>query len=766
MLQSKEKWIKKTLKTLNPQKIKVSVTIMLIIIIVSGFVLIIAYQQARNQMEEISMDLIATRCEENAKLLGRNFEHYQKTLYSLATDNDIFWLKNWNKYSDAEKLDIYYSTSTRIRSIEVPDVDILDLYACFPSQKIVLANGLYKMDDYSIIQQEQYENLKASEINFIIESSESSNGNMDISEIFLVHKVGYNVMETGFVTMQLNPSAVKNILESGNDFSNEAIYTTDSEGNVVYSDGEYTLNKWQEMIASTNGSESAVIKLGKESYYIVASDISTTGWVYRIAIPIKNLILGNHLDTSMIFIGAVLLAMALAFGILGAQFALRPIERLYQSVSKRSKQHKQADRSLYLSRVFDKIFDENYDLRSMAQRNLPLLRDKVLMQMVMQPNTEINDRLMPDNLGISFKERFFRVVVVQYQMNESGVNPAELLKVEMFNEYWNEILKSQGTCHMVIFEPLRFFIIINYKDIKKSETYWIKWFNDEVNMFNNEFHCEITGGISLEKTSVSELNQAFLEALRTFERQLIVGPGFVESYKNQIPYSNQRLVYPFEMFEKLINELRNFNKEKAYDILDNISSFIRNNPPQSKFALRQIFLYMSGSLQQLLLEIDEEFHIDNQTDIYMAALVAAQDIDSHIECFTELAEQIMDSYEKFNNGQRKSLFKKIERYIHLNYIKMLTPEDIAAHFYISNTYLYRIMKSEGKISPARYLTGVRLSKATELIETSSISLKNIAKECGFESEQSFYRNFKKAYGMPPSQYRRLRSALKSDNAQH
>ena len=759
MTESKKKWIKKTLKVLDPQNIKVSAAIMLIIIIVSGVVLVAAYWQARKQMEELNMDLISKRCEENANLLERNLEQYQKILYSLATDSDIFWLKNWNKYSDAERLDIYYSTSERIRSFEVPDENILDLYACFPSQEIVIAEGLYNIKDYPTIEQEQYENLKASRINFFVESNENQIGDINIIRIFLAHKVGYNIKEAGFVTMQLNPSFFENILLSEKDFDNQEIYTTDYNGNVLFSVGNNDIGIRQELISNKNNN--SIVKLENQSYFIASNEIPSIGWKYYIAVPTKKLTSGNHLNKSMVFIGAVLLVMALAFGILGAQFALRPLERLYQSVSKRSNQFKYSDRSMYLSRVFDRIFDENYDLRSMVQRNLPLLREKVLMQMVMQPNTEINERLMLDNVGISFKEKYFRVAIVQYQTNESGVNPTELLKVELFNEYWNEMLQSQGNCHMVLFEPLRFFIIINYSDIKKDELYWKTWFNDKVNKFKNEFSCVITGGISLEKPSMSELNQAFLEALRAFERQLIVGPGFVESYGKKTPYSEQKLVYPFEMLEKLTNELRNSNKEEISKILNNIESFIRNNPPRSKFALRQIFIYMSGSLRQLLLEIDSEKYLENETDTYMTSMMNAQDVDSFMNCFVELAEKIEVAYEKFNSGQSKSLFRKIEEYINLNYTKMLTPEDIASHFYISNTYLYRLMKSEGKISPARYLTKVRLEEATHLLENSNVPIKKIAKKCGFESEQSFYRNFKKTYNMPPSQHRQLKNTLKN-----
>ena len=363
---------------------------------------------------------------------------------------------------------------------------------------------------------------------------------------------------------------------------------------------------------------------------------------------------------------------------------------------------------------------------------------------------------MLENLGFSFGEPYFRVAVICYHLDAMGISPVEMLQVEMFNEFWDERLATQGSCRRVLFEPQRFFIVINYADAQKDGVYWRDWFNGRVREFRDEFSCDMTGGISLMKTSVPELNAGFLEALRTFERQLIVGPGFVEVYEKQIRFGELRLVYPFEMLQKLVNVLRTTNRETVHSILDDIGSFMKDNPPRSEFALRQIFLYMSGTLRQLLLEIDEEFHGDSRTDADMTALMAARGIDSHMACFTELADHIQAAYEKYYSGRRKSLHDQIKDYIRENYTKMLSPEDIAAHFYISTTYLYRLMKTEGGTSPAHYLTEVRINEAAGFLRESDMPVSDIASACGFDSEQSFYRNFKKIHGCTPTQYRSLK----------
>ena len=81
------------LRLLDPQKVKTSLVLMMGMLLVSGLVLLSAYLQARRQMEDTSRDLVARRAAENAVLLDRSLKSFQQTLYSLAVDKDIFWLK-------------------------------------------------------------------------------------------------------------------------------------------------------------------------------------------------------------------------------------------------------------------------------------------------------------------------------------------------------------------------------------------------------------------------------------------------------------------------------------------------------------------------------------------------------------------------------------------------------------------------------------------------------------------------------------------------
>jgi AraC-like DNA-binding protein len=56
-------------------------------------------------------------------------------------------------------------------------------------------------------------------------------------------------------------------------------------------------------------------------------------------------------------------------------------------------------------------------------------------------------------------------------------------------------------------------------------------------------------------------------------------------------------------------------------------------------------------------------------------------------------------------------------------------------------------------TPAKWLIGRRLECAAQMLRTTSMSMTEIALECGFEEPSHFSRTFKAKFGQPPTEYR-------------
>ena len=60
------------------------------------------------------------------------------------------------------------------------------------------------------------------------------------------------------------------------------------------------------------------------------------------------------------------------------------------------------------------------------------------------------------------------------------------------------------------------------------------------------------------------------------------------------------------------------------------------------------------------------------------------------------------------------------------------------------------MKEASGKTFGKYIEGLRMAKAESLLLTTELTNIQIYQQCGFGSENTFYRNFLKAHGMPPA----------------
>ena len=84
----------------------------------------------------------------------------------------------------------------------------------------------------------------------------------------------------------------------------------------------------------------------------------------------------------------------------------------------------------------------------------------------------------------------------------------------------------------------------------------------------------------------------------------------------------------------------------------------------------------------------------------------------------------------------------------------ITPSDMATACFMSESYFRRIFSSLMGEPPKTYIVRMQMKKAAELLVTTPFSVTQIARLACFEDNSTFYRQFIKAYGIAPTEYRR------------
>ena len=98
--------------------------------------------------------------------------------------------------------------------------------------------------------------------------------------------------------------------------------------------------------------------------------------------------------------------------------------------------------------------------------------------------------------------------------------------------------------------------------------------------------------------------------------------------------------------------------------------------------------------------------------------------------------------------------EKAQNYIKESFYLIKSNEQIASHIGLNATYLERIFKRTTGTSLWESVTLYRLDAAKELLAQPGIPINEIDTMIGFANRQTFYLQFKKRYGMSPSEYRK------------
>jgi AraC-like DNA-binding protein len=101
-------------------------------------------------------------------------------------------------------------------------------------------------------------------------------------------------------------------------------------------------------------------------------------------------------------------------------------------------------------------------------------------------------------------------------------------------------------------------------------------------------------------------------------------------------------------------------------------------------------------------------------------------------------------------------------YVSKNFASPITVSDLAERCGVSVSHFMRIFKVRLKMTPYAFVEQTRMYHAIELLKAGSLSIMQIAIDCGFYDHSAFVKRFKKFTGTTPLQFRKAQQ----DRANH
>jgi AraC-like DNA-binding protein len=106
--------------------------------------------------------------------------------------------------------------------------------------------------------------------------------------------------------------------------------------------------------------------------------------------------------------------------------------------------------------------------------------------------------------------------------------------------------------------------------------------------------------------------------------------------------------------------------------------------------------------------------------------------------------------------------QKAMAFMEENFQRALSLNKIAAAVHLSVWHLCHLFKAETGQTPARYLKAIRMQQARTLLENSLLSIKEVMNKVGMGDQSHFAKDFRRVYGLTPSQFRTSLSAGKTE----
>ncbi|MBS4209360.1 response regulator [Bacillus sp. FJAT-50079] len=131
--------------------------------------------------------------------------------------------------------------------------------------------------------------------------------------------------------------------------------------------------------------------------------------------------------------------------------------------------------------------------------------------------------------------------------------------------------------------------------------------------------------------------------------------------------------------------------------------------------------------------------------------------------FQHLYKQALMIKNQYKSNQQKGLFsespspinmEEVIQYIKDHYQESISLQDLAAQFFISDSYFSRIFKEHTGQNFIEYVTEHRITVAKDLLKYTSLKTNEVSSYVGYTDQRYFSQIFKKYTGMTPTAYKK------------
>ena len=404
-------------------------------------------------------------------------------------------------------------------------------------------------------------------------------------------------------------------------------------------------------------------------------------------------------------------------------------------------------------------------LRENYKKNLPILREQFLNDLVSQPVEEsvLKAKLSEYDIPLAGAKKWVAAAIdIERESVEETELPIhkekDLIPISVMQLVEEKLGKY---CRFSIFNPPRIYeaelAVIAAIDEENSQTGLIDVLGDICKEVKKILEVPITIGVGYRCECLAEISSSYKGAVNALGYKAIVGSGSTIYINDVEPVGRGKLQFDGKDEADLVGAVKFGPREK----IENVIQELLDKMSDAKVHYRQCQAYMLSvtncmiqMMQMYDLDMDEIFEEGRENEGPLSFVPGTQKREEFAQWLMGVALRVNQSMNRERDNTMKQVIKEAKEYIMDHYQDPeLSVEKICRHLHMSPAYFSTMFKKETGQTYIAYLTEVRLNKAVELLNKTDDKTYIIAAKVGYQEQNYFSYVFKKRFGISPTKFR-------------
>ena len=363
-----------------------------------------------------------------------------------------------------------------------------------------------------------------------------------------------------------------------------------------------------------------------------------------------------------------------------------------------------------------------------------------------------------ERMGITFQAASYRVAVFDidtysemYQMDMDKQQESALMAFVLFN-VGDEIVVQEKAG--VVYQEGNNRVCIIFAGNRTKE------FSENIHRICHEIQKKVKEVIGLETSigigswvrSPYELIYSYRLAAKAIDYRYLLGGNLLFDMEEK---KTDNSIFLINDLETLTEAIKSGDRKLMEETLGQIETEIKSALVEKIYAciyLQQVIRAIGNTCQSLS---EEPEKIIAQREALLKAVTEQRTFSQAAALVEKYAQEVFDELQELNSssGQRQGMLAM--DYIQKNYMDpCLSLNSICSYLNISTSYFSTIFKEMTGETFIEVLTRVRMEKAKELLENTTMKNYEIAEKVGFSDPHYFGISFKKITGKTPTEYAR------------